>query len=101
LMHLVVKLEGTAGEGRSHKIGVRIVDEDGNIAGPMIDAEGEFNTPNQPGFPPTSSFILGIGGATFAKHGTYCFEILVDGLNVETVPLHVLLPPQNVLPPAK
>jgi hypothetical protein len=95
LMHLVIRLEATAGEGRKHKVGIRIVDEDGNLAGPMIDAEGEFGPPFQVGAPSSATMILGIGGATFQKHGTYCFEILVDGHNVDSIPLHVLpRPPQ-------
>ncbi len=93
-MHLVLKLEATAGEGPKHKVGIRVVDEDGNVIGPMIDAESNFGPPFRPGHPLRANLILGIAGASFPKHGTYSFEILVDDHNIESVPLYVLpLPP--------
>ncbi len=98
LMHLVLSLEATSGEGVRHKVGVRVIDEDGKIAGPVVDAEGDFIAPRVPGLPPRVNLILGIAGAKFEKHGTYTFEILVDGHNVESISLHVLQPPQPPKP---
>lgn len=99
MMVLVVKLEATAGEGPKHLIGLRVVDEDGQPAGPQLDAQAEFGPPPTPGLPYRADWILPIGNAVFPKHGTYTFEILADRNNIASVELYVRaqmpqLPPQ-------
>ena len=90
LMFLVVRLEATAGEGPLHKIGVRIVKEDGELAAPPVDASADFGKPFRPGLPHRGQFIIGIQNAQFTEHGTYEFEILCDGHHVGSAPLYVL-----------
>lgn len=92
MMCLVIKLEATAGEGPRHKLGVRVVDEDGRLAAPPIDGEVDFGPPFMPGLPHRSQFIIGIQGAVFKHHGAYAFEILVDGHHARSVPLYVNQP---------
>ncbi len=89
-MQLVVKFEATAGEGPKHKLGIRIVDEDGNPAAPPLDGEIDMGKQARPGMPYRSQLILGIQNATFKQHGTFSFEILIASHNVATIPLYVL-----------
>ncbi len=88
-MVLVLKVEATAGEGPKHKLGLRIVDEDGNAAGPGLDADIEFGKPAFAGLPFGGHWILPINNAYFPKFGTYTFEVLGDNNNIESVELYV------------
>jgi len=89
MMTLVVKLEGTAGEGPKHRIGVRVGDEAGNPAGPQVNVEAEFGKPARRGLPYSANWILPIGNAVFQKHGTITFEILADDHNIASIDLHI------------
>jgi hypothetical protein len=89
MMTLVVKLEATAGEGPKHRLGVRVVDEDGNVAGPQLNAEVEFGKPPLRGLPYSANWILPIGNAVFQKYGTVTFEILADEHNIASIELYI------------
>jgi hypothetical protein len=98
LMQLVLRLEATAAEGPRHRLGIRAMNEDGQLVAQPVDIEVDFGPPFRPGLPHRGQFVLGIQGATFLAFGQYGFEILVDGHSVGSVPLHIL--PQQVPPPA-
>lgn len=89
MLVLVVKLEATAGEGPKHKLGLRVMDEDGNPAGPQVNAQAEFGKPPRPGLPYRADWILPIGNAVFQKYGTVTFEILADDHNIASVELYI------------
>ncbi len=89
-MVLVLRFDATAGEGPRHRIGIRVLTEDGQPIAPPIDADADFGVPFQAGLPHRGQFVIGIRGATFPKFGTYTFEVLVDGHSMGTILLHVL-----------
>ncbi len=90
LMQLVLRLEATAGEGPRHRLGIRILTEDGQPIAPPVDAEVDFGPPFRAGVPHRGQFVIGIGGSVFPRFGAYSFEILVGGHSVGSVPLWVL-----------
>ncbi|HEX9580892.1 MAG TPA: hypothetical protein VF970_07285 [Gemmatimonadales bacterium] len=97
LMHLVVRIEATAGEDEKHRLGIRVLDEDGKLVAPPIDAMMSFG-PTRRGRPRRTQLIVGIAGAAFPRYGTYEFEVLVDSQSLAMVPLHVEPHPDK--PPA-
>ncbi len=89
-MTLVLKLEGTAGENPGHKLGIRVVDADGQMVAPPVDGAFEMQRPFMRGDPTHAQIIIEIVDAVFPRGGTYSFEILIDGHHKESLPLHVL-----------
>jgi uncharacterized protein DUF6941 len=97
-MQLVIRIDATAGEGPKHRIGIRILNEDGHPIAPPVDMDVDFGPPFRKGLPHRGQFVIGMVNAAFPNWGTYTFEILVDGHSVGGVPLHVL--PLSERPPS-
>jgi len=89
MLVVVVKLEATAGEGPKHRLGLRVVDEDGQLVGPQVDAQVEIGKPRVPGLPYRADWILPIGNAVFPKYETVTFEILADDHNIASIELQI------------
>lgn len=91
LMFVVARLEASTAHGRHHSIGLRILDDDGNLVVPPIDGRLDLGANFRPGFPHAGVFILGIHNALFPRPGTYTVELVGDGSVLERLELHVLL----------
>ena len=62
-MNLVLKLEATVGEGSRHRLGIRVINQDGKLVAPPVDGEIELGPPLQTRpAPPGSSHHRHLGG---------------------------------------
>ncbi len=90
-MRLVLQMEASAAEsGRTKKLEVRLIDEDGNEVGGMA---GEFVVagPAKPGQRIQMGSILRFTDVVFPKAGAYNLAIMVDGDTKAEVPLSVTI----------
>jgi hypothetical protein len=102
LFFSVISLRFSSTEVGQKKIGMRLIDEDGQNVIPPLDA-----TINLPPPPPgvlhrSHRMALALQNVTFKKYGSYAISWLVEGQEVKAVDLKVSEPPQKpgTLPPA-
>lgn len=91
---LVMRMEIHPAEVGLHRIGVKLMDADGQTVIQPLDMGVDF--------PKGARFvnsILNIGNISFAKAGSYSFEILFDGAHKRSWPLEVTFAPQPSAPP--
>jgi hypothetical protein len=86
---VVVKIEFTPAEcGRPHVIELLAVDGDGNPFLPPAKFENApERNPQAPTLPVGVQLVLGLQNLVLPKPGEYAFSILVDGHELETIPL--------------
>jgi hypothetical protein len=97
----VISLKFSTTEVGQKRIGMRLIDEDGQNIIPPMDM-----TINVPPAPPGSLYrsqriALAMQGVKFEKYGDYTISWLVEGQEVKTVDLKVTEPPQRPTPPAQ
>ena len=92
-MAYVARLEFEATDDRQHRIGLRLVNEDGHLV--VTIPEGTVNLPRNPeGEVIVTPFVMGINDALFVSPGTYTFELMVDGVRTGETFLYVRQRPQ-------
>ena len=94
-LHLVMRLKGRRTEIGEHKVGIRLVDEDGNE---IINGDGTVTFSEPPaGVLDIEAGTVLVFDVPFEHGGPYQFEIAVDGTNMATVRLTAGIAPD---PPA-
>ena len=89
LMTFIAKLKfGEVDVGR-HTISLRVLDEDMHIIAVPIEGQGELGGLESPGIENGWPLILSIVNAQFPEFGTYLFQLVLDGNELISVPLHV------------
>jgi hypothetical protein len=95
-LSLVTRIMAAASEGRDHRVGVAVVDADGNQLARLPDQAIQFS----PVMPGTSGdlraqLVIGMQGVRFPRLGTYSFHVLVDGRMLGDRELYVVPVPQG------
>lgn len=93
LFYAVIALRFSSVEVGQKQIGVRIIDADGNNVMPPLDATINVQPP-----PPYYTYRVqriatALHGISFPKYGDYSISWLVNGQEVNQVPLKVAPPP--------
>ena len=89
----VIGIKFSSTEIGQKRIGMRLIDEDGNNIIPPIDTTLNVAQP-PPGFLfRTQRIVLAMHGVIFPKYGDYMVSWLVDGQEIKTVQLKVAPPP--------
>ena len=87
VMHLVLVFNaGTAERGREKEVQIRLLDDDGQS---VIDINGKFTVPDQPGATVDLQQIFAIQLLQFKKPGHYAFHVLINGDTKAILPLAV------------
>jgi hypothetical protein len=93
LFYSVISIKFSATEAGPKRVGMHLIDEDGNSIVPPLDTTINVNPP-PPGFLYRNQRIaLAMHGVTFPRYGDYIVSWLVDGQEIKTVPLKVAQPP--------
>ena len=93
LFYSVISIKFSATEAGPKRVGMHLIDEDGNSIVPPLDTTINVNPP-PPGFLYRNQRIaLAMHGVTFPRYGDYTVSWLVDGQEIKTVPLKVAQPP--------
>jgi hypothetical protein len=80
-------------EGK-HKIRIHLVDEDGNLIIPSLDADLQVKLPaNQDSA--SVNMVLNLQRLKLEHYGTYAANLAVDGRQEGSIPLYVKEPPQR------
>jgi len=80
-------------EGK-HKVRIHLVDEDGNLIIPSLDADLQVKLPaNQDSV--SVNLVLNLHGLKLARHGTYAINLAIDGRQEGSIPLYVKEPLQR------
>jgi hypothetical protein len=90
-MWFVAKLNIDGSDVGTHRVLLRIVDEDGNTVLAPLTAELRVPAPDATfsGEHPSVPVVLMVANAPFARFGKYTFELRIDDNIVAEVPLHV------------
>ena len=91
-LSLVVRVEFTPSEcGRPHSIEIHPLDVDGNPFLPPATLQVvPQKNPQAPTLPASFAVVLNIQGFQVNKAGDYAFSILIDGQEMESLPLHAV-----------
>jgi uncharacterized protein DUF6941 len=99
---LVVRVEFMPAEcGRQHTIEIHPLDVDGQPFLPPAKLQvTPQKNPQAPTLPANFALVLNLQGLQLNKPGDYVFSILIDGQEMESLPLHaVLIAPGQIEPP--
>lgn len=90
-MWFVAKLNIDGSDVGTHRVLLRIVDEDGNTVLAPLTAELQVSAPDATfsGEHPSVPVVLMVANAPFARFGKYIFELRIDDNIIAEVPLHV------------
>ena len=93
---LVARIVAATPEGKKHKVGIALIDADGNQIARIPDQDVEFSStiPGSTG-DLRAQLVLTIAGAQFDHYGAYQFHILVDGRSIGERTFHVVQPPKR------
>lgn len=98
LFYAVIALRFSPVEVGQKRVGVRVIDADGNPVVPDIDTNINVEPP-----PPRYTYHVkriahALYGVGFARYGDYSVRWLVNGQEVKSLPLKLALPPQSRAP---
>jgi hypothetical protein len=95
---LVAKIEFTAAEcGRPHTIEIHPLDADGRAFAPTASTElTPQRNPEYQRLPVSVQFVIHLQGLQFDAAGSRVFSILVDGAELDSVPLHIVEAPKTL-----
>lgn len=95
LMYAVIALRFSLVEVGQKRIGLHLIDADGNPQIPQLDTTIRVEPP-PPGYTHRVQRIaLALYGVGFARYGDYSIRWLVDGHEVKTLPVKILAPPRT------
>ena len=95
LFFSVISIKFSTTEVGQKRIGMRLIDDDGQNAVPPMDTTINV-APPPPGFLyRTQRIALALQGVTFKKYGDYSVCWLLEGQEIKTVNLKVVEPPQK------
>lgn len=91
---LFARIEATVAEGTEHELKVELFDADGQrpLGNPPVIPLRFGN--RGPGRPFRAQLITEFAGLPIQKPGDYAFHLVVDRLDIGTVPLSVTMPPE-------
>jgi len=93
LFFSVISIKFSATEAGPKRVGMHLIDEDGNNIVPPLDTTINVSSP-APGFLYRNQQIaLAMHGITFPRYGDYTVSWLVGGQEIKVVPLKVAQPP--------
>ncbi len=93
LFFSVISIKFSATEAGPKRVGMHLIDEDGNNIVPPLDTTINVSSP-APGFLYRNQQIaLAMHGVTFPRYGDYTVSWLVGGQEIKVVPLKVAQPP--------
>jgi hypothetical protein len=93
LFYVVISLRFSMVEGGQKQIGVRVIDADGREIVPSLDTTVTI-APPLPGYTyRVQRIALALYGVSFPRYGDYSVRWLVNGTEVQSVPLKVAPPP--------
>jgi len=93
LFFSVISIKFSTTEVGPKRVGMHLIDEDGNNIVPPLDTTINVGPP-APGFLYRNQQIaLAMHGVTFPRYGDYAVSWLVGGQEIKTVPLRVAPPP--------
>lgn len=94
----VISIRFSSTEVGEKRVGMCLIDEDGNDVIPPLEATINVNPPPKGFLYRSQRIALAIQGVTFTKYGDYSIRWLVDRREVESISLKVAPPPT---PPTK
>ena len=89
-MALVLRLRFHSTEAGAKRLGVQIIDSDGNlISNPPLESEIQVNAP-ETGTEATIQIVTNIDGLIFERYGDYSLHVLVDNHEVHRIGFSVV-----------
>lgn len=93
LFSSVISIKFSATEAGPKRVGMHLIDEDGNNVVPPLDTTINVGSP-PPGFLyRNQQIVLAMHGVTLPRYGDYAISWLVGGQEIKVVPLKVAQPP--------
>lgn len=96
-MSLALRVSSHPGEPDAHHLTLRMVDPDGNLLVPEVNADFQFAQPGVGRKKRRMQFVMALQLVGFRVAGPHAVDILVDGRHEETVAIDVE-PPQPGMP---
>lgn len=90
MMHVVIRIQCPTSVGDRHRIGLRWINEDGQIVSPHFQAGISFGPPFRPGMPHRIQLILPLQNARFEEFGAYELELTLDDTVVGSSAFYVM-----------
>jgi hypothetical protein len=96
LFFSVISLKFSPAEVGQKRVGMRLIDEDGQNVIPPMDMTANVLPPPSGFLYRTQRIALAMQGVTFKKYGDYSVSWLLDGQEIKTVNLKVTAPRQQM-----
>ena len=91
---LVLQLRASTVEAGQKSIRINLIDEDGADVMPTI--QGQFSLPKvEGGTHSIGRFIAEFGNVEFKRHGSYSVRVVIEGLEMASIPFRVIPPPKT------
>ncbi|MBI4298527.1 MAG: hypothetical protein HY666_02050 [Chloroflexi bacterium] len=97
LFYAVISIRFSITEFGSHKVGLHLIDVDGNPQIPPLEATISVTQPPTGYLYRNQLIALALYGVGFARYGDYSVRWTVDGREVTSLPLKVVEPPKSPL----
>ena len=89
---LVLQLRASVVEVGQKRIQVNLIDEDGQAVVPPV--QGQLHVPRAEGASPSvARFVMEFGNLEFKRYGFYSVRVVIEGLEVASIPFRVAAPP--------
>ena len=85
-------------EEGEHKIKINIVNEDGQLIAPSLNATTNIQFNNNPESSIVRNMAINIQGLKMEKYGDYAIDMAIDGRQEASLPLRVRKPPETTAP---
>ena len=101
VMSLALRIHAEPGEGATHEVTVRLVDPDGMEVLPELKADVQFKE-HGPGEGGDVQIVMHAPGIVFKQLGPHAFDVFIDGVHAQSLPLWIRLseeaPPPGATP---
>lgn len=91
---LVLQMKASIVEAGQKRIQVNLIDEDGKDV--IQPVQGQVNIPHREGVTPnTGRFVVEFGNVEFKDYGTYSVRVVIEGMEMASIPFRVAPPPNQ------
>lgn len=92
---LVMNLEGKSSEAGIKKLKIHLMDADGKEIVPPVEGEIKLQAPSV-GLKTGTGLVINYNNVKFPAYGDYNFSVVLDGHEIVSLPLSVMLPRRKI-----
>ena len=95
---IALRLRFSRIEEGEHRIKINIIDEDGKLVAPSLEANTKLDFGNKSESSVAINMILNLQRLKFEKYGEYSVDLALDGRQEASLPIHIKKHPEDIKP---